>query len=1740
MAEAPIDSLSREPNNTDGIPLDVLNAVGGGGGGGVSTIFVPPSYTQSDISKPLIVNLVSKNGTAVEWLEDGVSQGIGPSARVTHNPSIRFGSKRTYTARLNNGQVLSYFEVSIEKVFPKPYVTTPYTTSINFASSMFGGMNGNSYMSGFNAYEWNYNYGVAEPISLNDSLYEEGIVIREYTYQNGGWSEGDTQKLFFTDGTITLNFNVDSTSSISQPVQSGTQIISTQTTEPNPLAEFEIVFSSNFKNELGDSVSLSYQIVSQTNDIVKTGTISLSNANVIGTIDRNVLDNGSVNFQINGSLPDGISFTNIYHGLASQIGNPSQINYGALTNVPTAFSVPASKLRNSLVIIANAEKVIRFAEPSIVLDNTQFDVRVKDSDTEKSISIPFSTQNADSVLVYLSPDKTLNVPASDRQVTIYFQRDFQEVYGQKRIILVPVSNGFGTGNRIEALVTFTAVNDYPSITETTYADLIDIPSFSDFNIEYELKYSTFSATSVDIFLRLRDRSLTPLFNNQSPNGNLKINLKKLRETYPNWAGSDNISIVLKPYNRGGAEELVGNDYEVVTKLILPAIQIDEDIFGKAIFDAFTEKLSIVEPEKESMYLTHLINFGNNEQILVSSWEKDNWTLSKKSTDSLGNQFVKREDEVESLILKLYSPLPSNVTTNSTFWITKLMTNPLIETVILTEQAGPGCPPLKGPNFNIDIDFTTGQSTNYESLDNMILSGSTSSNSLIQKYLSGSLVNTDDLNIEYGNGDVLESGSIIWNNFVHFSSAKERVDNFVYKVQLIENYDNLIVSSSTNYTNGPSGSYTGSADGIKQIERLNSKKRELLGGFDGFENFLYTSSSLSWPYSGNTKELSTSTLVSNTNGTGWYDTIITLAEDFDTQNFNWVQNNIPQYIVNNDENASLLLFFSMIGQHFDNIYFHTKSIEKSRGLGYKAKDGISDKLLFETLKSFSWDAKNLNTNSHLWEYVFGLDSDGDTKALTPAKQRTYEVWRRIANNLPYLLKHKGTRRGVYALMACYGIPSSNLSILEFGGPEVDNANSKSKLVMDNITTALTMINGSSIEFDWKNTERNRKPDTIEFFVKPSTSGNYQIVSGSDWNITISGSTGGDYGKVIFNYSGSNSLTSSRLPIFNEQFFGIEVSRDVSGSYHNFELNIRQADKERSIFQESNSASVLATNSNWNSGTKIRLGNNFVGSVDEFRLWSTPLQSNVFYQHVSFPEMVNGNHVSASTDDLFFRLDFEYPKNLATYTTLPNVDTNMYFESGVTRNAYESGSNAPIYSLNPSASFSASVSGFANIAEYPYQFEAIDRSVVLEIPDGGSSRYSTNKIRFESQELIGSLSSKSRATKKAFDQSPTDSNRVGLFFSPTKELNIDIAKSLGGLNLDNYIGDPSDRYKDNYNRLDTLRKYYFERFDGRDIYAYINLIKLYEKSMFEDIKKMLPARVKATTGLLIEPHFLERSKHKHRKPTGEANLFEAEIDNRNDLIVTSENIQKEVTLDTQSEYILSGENNQKESIIDANLGENLTGTNYQYDTTINSSETSLTSEYYQNEGTIDAGLGEPTILTEIDIINSNIVVGQSDLELVGFGLFAQSGSAVRTYFDKDRNVIKERVKVSIIKEKKTRQFTYLTGSASERLYTAVGTETYYESYINIQPFTGSNGSINSLPTTNEKIVEVTPVSGYLKTHFRNTSDLTRGLENSFFRGSKNTAATTLDGSSPVETFITNPNTLRVNKAGRDASEPILEVE
>ena len=555
-----------------------------------------------------------------------------------------------------------------------------------------------------------------------------------------------------------------------------------------------------------------------------------------------------------------------------------------------------------------------------------------------------------------------------------------------------------------------------------------------------------------------------------------------------------------------------------------------------------------------------------------------------------------------------------------------------------------------------------------------------------------------------------------------------------------------------------------------------------------------------------------------------------------------------------------------------------------------------------------------------------------------------------------------------------------------------------------------------------------------------------------------------------------------------------------------------------------------------------------------MWSSQLDTQRFYEHVSFPEMINGNDIFGSTDELHFRLDFEYPKNLGVTnpTYLPNVDTNIYYPSiqlnpssslQLTRNILEETGSInfdAIKSENTFAIYSASAIGFSSITDYPHNFEAIDRTIVLEIPDIGSGRYSTNKVRFESQTLISDLSSKGRATKKTFDQSPTDSNRVGLFFSPTKELNIDIAKSFGGINLDNYIGDPIDEYKSNYNRLDELRHYYFQRFDNRDIYAYINLIKLYEKSMFDDIKKMLPARVKATTGLLIEPHILERSKIARKRPTGEDYQLDTEIKYSDTTLTTAENNQYESIIDANLSENLIGENNQYESLISTTDTQRTIAENYQYTASyMYFNDTSLTAENLQYEVSVDAKLEEPTITTEIDL--GVETYGETAYETIGFGIYAQNGNTIRTYLDKDNRRVKERIRVQLITEEKERMITKFavtasaTGFGDPRGGYVSAIETYNQTYLNIQPFSGS-----TIPTVQNNIVAVVPVNGYLPTHYRNTSDLTIGLENSYYRGSKNTAATTLDGSSPIEIFVSNPNTLTVNRTGRSTSEPILEVE
>ena len=1729
---------------------DNVGDIGGGGSGFVytpptppNTTFISPTVAQDLLNGNVVINLFAESLSSsekvdAEFLENDISKGIANSTKIVYSPALTLNDKKVYKA-VSSGKILNnYYELEVVKVFVNSntfiqnnlipgVLEGPYISSTLFNQSI-----------GTYNYNFDFNRGNDNtPFSRFEQLYSEKIQLVEYTLQDDGtYVATGTEEYKSSGDIINLTFYFRQ-----KNVRVDDPVVDVPITVPSQ-SEYEISFATNLGLEMLNKIFLEYSIENANGDAIDGGKISVEDGSFIGTINFTELVNGKVRLGLTGDLPKEYSINAVYQNKLQGIDLNSTIDFKTWNTVPNQFELPISELKYGIAVIAEIAKEVKLESPILTVPVKQFDVQVKESDLERGVRIPFNTLRADNVLAYLNATTFLTVNADDKEVILYFQKDFGEVYGTKKVFLVASSDRYGTSSPVEIVITFTAVNDFPSVTEINYPTFIDVPSFSDLNIDFVVSYNTFSATSVDIDLRKRDGSLINIIKNSSTTADFKLNVKKINELYSEWNNGDNkLRLVLRPFNKGGAEVLTGNDYEIAVEINIAKLQLNEDIIEAALMQAFSEGLLTQSPDSENKYLTHLLNFGNNEQLLISNWEEDNWTLSEKRENSDGILEIIPEKEVKSIIVKLYDPIPPNIVVNSTSWITKLLTNPLVETVILTEDAKLTCPPIKGPNFNIEVNFVQGQSTTYEALDDILLSGSSVSNEIIQTYVSKSIIDWQDINIQYASGSSPSNG-YLWNNFVHFSSAKERLDNFVYKVQLIETYEKLIISSSTDYT-GNGASYTGSAAGVIEINKQVAKKNSVIQSFDGFEKFLFASSSLSWPYNGAVRYSSTSSQVVN-----WYASASNSATQFDVNNANYVVNNIPQYILNYEENNQYLLFLSMLGQHFDNIYFYAKSIENSRNLKYNITNGISDKLLFDILKSYSWDPKNLNSNIPLWEYALGLDSNGDTKFLSPSKKRNYEIWRRILNNLPYLLKHKGTKRGIYALLSCYGIPSSNLSIIEFGGPEVDATNSKAKLVMDELTYVLTLNTGSRIEIPWKNTENNRTPDSVEIFFKPTNTGSASTLFyyGSTWNIQVSASNQFDktYGKVILNY-GAGSLTTNEFPLFDDKFTGVCISK-VGNSV---KLDVAKYAADRRIFTQS-----LSTTATWlNTATgNINVGSSsFTGYIDEIRLWSQPLSSSIFYEHTAWPEMINGNNYSSSTDDLYFRLDFEYPKNLYYSSSVINVATNIFYADGYNRNLVEESATPLSFmkSVNPSASFTASAIGFSNLGTYPYHFQPYDRSVYAPVPSIGASRFLGNKVRFESQTLVSQLSPKYRSTVKSLDTAPIDTNRIGLFFSPNKELNLDIIKSFGGFNFDNYVGDPSDLYKENYKNLDDLREYYFERYANttRDIYQYINLIKLYEKALFEDIKQMLPARVRATTGLLIEPHLLERSKLQYTKPTGSCENYDDTIDLTNTPVVNSETNIIEAGLDTTNTYLLSGEDTQYQTIIDANFSEELTSDSYQLNSLIeteglfNVSSLSETGYLESAESVVDTNLDEGTPQKEREAFAGLSVIGQDEFNDVGFGIVADGGYAVRSYFNRFGGVSKERVIVSVLKEKKEREFTYYEQNDDPRSKELKGTEVYYETRVNIQPFyLPGTTTPSTFPTTNDRIVEVTPLRGYLPTHYKNTSDLTLGLENSYWRGCKNTAATTLDGTPPVEVFATNPNTLKVNKAGRDASEPILETE
>ena len=1282
----------------------------------------------------------------------------------------------------------------------------------------------------------------------------------------------------------------------------------------------------------------------------------------------------------------------------------------------------------------------------------------------------------------------------------------------------------------------------PDIRSITYPKLVKGADFIGYDVDFKISFESLHASYIKLFIgnstdfirvspndsRDKPNSSKTLFKRKPLRNKsvVTLNVKELIERYnvEVFDEGDKVKIPIRliPVNEEGRAVVEGKTEIIPIVFDKGDFNIPRKVAINRLAEGFITQFSNCEFD-ESNYLTNLLHLGDGNNQVITTW--------------VGSE--------NSLILKLYEPLPANITTNQKVWITKIQSKPIIDTINLVGDGELSCPPLQGPNFSLEVDNGIG----YQVYGDLLASGSATNTSLIQKYITNTGIDTEKLNIQYATGSNFD-----FDNFVHFGSAEERIKNFWYKVELLESYQAKYIQLTTteielgfilaegvgqngyvivNESNdnlqldGTTVTAVTAVESTKQLDNINN----LIGSFDGFENYLYTSTSdIGYPKSGNSILPSSDSL-----SLAWYNSAVTDSSLFDKNNVDYLNNNLPEFIREDYQNEDFMLFMDMLGHHFDVIWVYINGLNNIRKPEHKSDLGFSNDLVYSLLESLGWEGKKAYDSQNLWEYALGQYKDGTQKYSRSLKDANEEVWRRVINNLPYLLKHKGTSRSLKAVMACYGVPQSLLTIMEFGGPTDPTDGGTQPFTFEDRTSALVFAGSQYITLPWKEGTLNASGgsiETIEMNLRLDSAENktlfHGISSGTKYFELEAIQTTGSFGKIKFSVSASSnvySLETSERKLFDSKYKTIAVTQTTNASTSSFNLYLKESLDDRLIIND-NISLIINESILWDSSDTLLIASSSNITLDEFRVWKDALDDNIITTHTKQPDSIVGNHYTASSADLLVRYDFEYPQNRFQSSSLKNVAISGEY-------------GTPTASLN----------NFSNQTTYPYNHEVYERSVTAQIPSLGFNQ--ADKIRFESQTLVSDLSYKVRATKKSLDRAPVDSSRLGLFFSPIKELNMDIVKSLGNFNIDNYIGAPADDYKDDYTELKDVRDYYFKRLN-RDIYEYIRLIRYVDKSLFDVLEDLVPARAKVSKGLLIEPHYLERSKTKWKRPTSElesgnvigeyqSNVIVASIEEKKDVYLESDNNQFQANIDGDTDTNLSYQYDNYDANVDGDTDINLVSTNPQYDSIIDvEDDTKLVGNYptYITEIVVPDGSKADAFVVENTF--QQIGMDESSLANAGFGLYAPlSGTGSYSNIDIKGNLYSSRKLIFKTTEQYIEKISvqtkgYPATSNNEQVEYELQDVTKYRNKVTILPI-GSTP-----PSVGNDVTEVIPLNGYFPTHYRYKNNLSKGLKDSFFEGSKQTVATTPDGLSPVETITTNPNILRVADTGRGSGEPILEVD
>ena len=557
-----------------------------------------------------------------------------------------------------------------------------------------------------------------------------------------------------------------------------------------------------------------------------------------------------------------------------------------------------------------------------------------------------------------------------------------------------------------------------------------------------------------------------------------------------------------------------------------------------------------------------ISFGNNESHIGINSQLVGGTVGADNEQADGQN---------SILIKLYDALPGKHAVGDTLYVytktgeTQAFQIDFEETINIPDNSIR----IKGPNTNLNIKDFVNNSSTYKNKSELLGTKSSASKDELLNVLDQKGVH---LTPNYSTSSFEE--------FVNFSSAKSRVNNFYTKVKNIQTYENEIrLISATTSSNSTSVS--------SSIAGLFTKIEQEIVNFDGYEYYLYyNTSSNAYPKTGSVYpyELLPYTdakvlrwLGSDVENNQYYGGTLFSASRYDNDNENWLYYTIPTFISENNNNDNYIEFSNMVGQSFDELWLYTKAVTEKLNTTNQLDKGVPLSLADDVITSLGYTGFGNNYNNqdnfigligndngdylpptgselitnyisvnngtitNYWEEGYSFD-DYVKAQLTdgfpyPIDKVSKEIFKRLYHNMAYLVKKKGTIAGLRQLINIWGIPSTILRINEFGGKNKDETDDYD-LWYNRFSYAFTGVGNSyqasaSAVFPWMPLQRNYiaenqyiVPDGVGFRFKttgyPSSSfaGNFDSQSLAVKKSNNTNDNEFDWGIALF-YTGSTS-------------------------------------------------------------------------------------------------------------------------------------------------------------------------------------------------------------------------------------------------------------------------------------------------------------------------------------------------------------------------------------------------------------------------------------------------------------------------------------------------------------------------------------------------------------------------------------------------------------------------------------------